>query len=406
MRKDGVIVELGQFMVTKVWKELVKPTGIKEPYPVWKIMLQTMDTSSKPWYWSENMQDANTIGDALHVEQGISNNSNSTKAPAVIVEEKACESCGKSNPQIFDNAPWVCLEDECDQFFQVSGKVLSQIGDDNQELRYSNDFINKTVIYDIVPGRSSSMFRPLPEALVEGIDIYGTEKALRAGLTCPKCWCCTARKYWDRLACCYCGFEYNLAPLPYPLSLVDQETKTHTKNMRVRNDGVTIRLNKDHVEQFVEDEDDGMSIRIVYMIKDTNGFLIGTFVIERPSDDAKKGPGGADELYTRIEAEGGKMKFQRNPARCPGSKFPHGDLIVYINSLLTMRRWHRESYSSLPVQLRKLLEIHSLCHAILMISRVLYMNSAQRESTQSLLKTLQMWFCSRLSTSSTLERRL
>lgn len=305
MRKHGVIVELGQFMVTRIWKELVKPKDVKEPYPVWKIMLQTIDPTSEPWYWKGGIQDVTTM---------------SKGTPAAGIEERTCNGCGNTSPKIFANAPWVCLQDDCEQFFRVAGNILSQVGDDNKELRYSEDFINQTVTYDMVPGKST-MFQPLPEALVEGGDRYGTEVALRGGMTCPKCRCCTTRKYWDRLACCYCGFEHNFAPLPYPLSLVEKETQVHTKNFRVRNDGVTIKLDGDYVDQFVEAEEDGMSIRLVYMIKDTKGDLVGTFVIERPSDDAKKAPGGADELYHSIEAEGGKMKFQRNPARCPGSKY-------------------------------------------------------------------------------------
>lgn len=293
-------------MLTKIWKEMVKPADAQEPYPVWKVMFQTIDSTSRPWYWKE------TIDNAATMNKG-------TLSTTAGTEERTCNRCGNTSPKIFANASWVCLEDDCEQFFRVAGNILSQIGDDNKELRYSEAFINHIVAYEEI-NNIPTLFQPLPGTLVEGGDKYGTELALRGGMTCPKCRCGTARKYWDRLACRNCGFEHNVAPLPYPLSLVEEETEAHTEKYRVKDDGVTIKLDEDHVEQFVENDQDGMSTRLVYMIKHANGDLIGSFVVERPSDVAKKAPGGADELYTSIESEGGNMKFQRNPSRCPDSQ--------------------------------------------------------------------------------------
>lgn len=295
-------------MLTKIWKEIVEPEDAQEPYQVWKVMFQTMDPNSKPWYWKEAIPDTTTV-------------TKNTRSAAVDTQERKCNGCGVTSPKIFANAPWVCLEDNCEKFFRVSGNVLSQIGRDKKELRYSEAFINEVTSYEKIDN-IPTLFEPLPEALVEGEGKYGTELALRGGMTCPQCRCGTARKYWDRLACRNCGFEHNVAPLPYPLSLVEDETKAHTKRSRVEADGVTIKVDEDYVEQFVENDEDGMSTRFVFMIKHTNGDLIGTFVVERPSDAARKTRGGADELYTSIEAEGSNMQFQRNPSRNPGSQSP------------------------------------------------------------------------------------
>ena len=306
-------------MLTKVWKEMVRPDNVQEPYQVWKLMFQTMNPASKPWYLKADMQNAITTGGSPYTREKDSRTSKDMQTTAAFIKEEICNSCGNTNQKIFENAPWVCLQHGCEHFFQVNGNILSQIGDDNKVLRYSEVFISHVTPYEKITN-IPTLFEPLREALVEGGDQYGTEKALRGGMTCPKCRCGTARKYWDRLACRNCGFEHNAAPLPYPLRLVEKETETHTKKCRVKNDGVTIELDENHVDQFIENDEDGVSTRFVFMIRQANGEIIGTFVVDRPSDVAKKAQGGADELYTSIEAEGGNMKFQRNPSRCPGSQ--------------------------------------------------------------------------------------
>lgn len=298
---------------------MVKPDNAQEPYQVWKIMFQTMNPTSKPWYWKENVQEVTHSDDSHHSEEKAAPKGNDTQSTTVGTRERTCDSCAKTSPKLFTNAPWVCLTDGCEKFFRVAGNILSQIGDDNKELQYSEAFINKITTYEKIKN-IPTLFEPLPEAVVDGGERYGTEKALRGGMTCPKCRCGSARKYWDRLTCRNCGSEHNATPLPYPLSMIEEETKAHTKKYRVKSDGVTIVLDEDHVEKFIETDEDGMSTRFVFMIKKANGDLIGTFVVERPSDVAKKVPGGADQLYSRIEAEGGNMKFQRNPSRCPDSQ--------------------------------------------------------------------------------------
>ncbi|KAG6358498.1 hypothetical protein INS49_014382 [Diaporthe citri] len=47
-----------------VWKEMVKANTTQERYQVWKVMLQTMDPTSKPWYWKEDIQNATNVGNS------------------------------------------------------------------------------------------------------------------------------------------------------------------------------------------------------------------------------------------------------------------------------------------------------------------------------------------------------
>jgi hypothetical protein len=313
-------------MVTKIWNEQVMNTESPgKTYKVWKVMLQTLDPMSEPWYWKESVPTVMAIDDPRQAEETAPQTCSGIQSIATSLVEAACISCRNTSTKIFQNAPWVCLKDDCNAFFKIGGNSLSQTGNDGKELRYCKAFIDHITSYKEV-GSIPTMFEPLPKALVEGGTNFGTETALRSGMTCPYCRCANSRKFWHKLVCRNCGFEHSAPPLPYPLALVEKETQAHTK--QVWDDGVTIKLAKDHVDQFVEEDDDGMSTRFVYMIKDPSGDLIGTLVLERPSDLAKKAPGGADDLYTSIETQGANMKLQRNPARCPNSQSHIEDLSI------------------------------------------------------------------------------
>ncbi|POS81565.1 hypothetical protein DHEL01_v200003 [Diaporthe helianthi] len=320
VRDRGAFVELGTFMVTNIWNERVQQSNEKgvRMYRVWKIMLQTMDPTSKPWYWKAAVPDITAVDDPRQPAEAGTQTSNGTDSPAAELVEATCIKCKSKSPKVFDNAPWICLKESCQAFFSIGNKELAQIGDDNKELRYSVDFIRHEKTYKDIKN-IPTMFEPLQEALVEGEAIFGTEAVRAGGMTCPECRCASARRYWERLVCPNCSFQHNVPPLPYPLSLVEKETKAHTKMSRVKGDGVTIKLEEAHVKQFAEKDEDGLSTRFIYMITGDDGDLVGTFVVERPTDAAKKSPGGADELYTSIEAEGDTMKLQRSPVRCPDS---------------------------------------------------------------------------------------
>lgn len=230
---------------------------------------------------------------------------------------------------MFSNAPWVCLHEDCEHFFSVDGKPLSQTGDDGEGLRYSKGFLNKAECFNRemkdLPDKIHQMFQPLSTSKgANGETLFGTEKELRGGFTCPRCRCCNAQVLWDRNECRNCDFTQDVTPLPYPMELIEKETKEYIKaEQRKGNmlDGVTIAMKPDHVTKFVEPANATTKLLIVYMIKTIDGKLIGTVVLERPTEASKMAPCGADKLLECIQKEGGNMKFRRNPARCPGSKY-------------------------------------------------------------------------------------
>lgn len=291
----------------------MQPQGMESPYPVWKLKLHTIRTDLKPWYWVDR--------------DGFDNATNQiTDQPCL---EFVCGDCGRFSPKAFSNAPWVCLREDCKEFFIVDGKALSQTGDDGKDLRYTRGFLKKAESFNRemkdLPDEIHQMFQP-SSALksADGETLFGTEKELRGGFTCPTCRCCNAHIFWDRNDCINCGFTQDITPLPYPMDLIESETEKDIKKKQKDGkllDGATIRLMTSHVTKFMEPADARTELLIVYMIKSTEDKLIGTVVLERPTKASKMAPCGADKLFGSIQEEGGKMKFRRNPARCPGSEY-------------------------------------------------------------------------------------
>lgn len=318
-------MELGTFRVIDVWKELVQPDGINKPYPVWKIKLHTIRTDLKPWYWA----DTDDLHDTSHQDSPSSQAHHGTDGIAAAESENlhqssVCTDCHQISPKVFENAPWVCLQD-CQESFKVSGQFLSQIGDDGKELRYAKGFLNKA---DCSNGEMKDlseyvhqMFQPLSTSQGENGKVFlGTEKELRGGFTCPICRCCNSRVYWDRQECRNCGFRQDATPLPISIDEVNKETKNAVKRLKKMSDGATIHMDKEHVTKFVEPTDAMTELLIIYMIKNQEGELIGTVVLERPTDTAKLTLCGADKLLDLLQKEGADMGFRRNPTRCAGSK--------------------------------------------------------------------------------------
>lgn len=347
MPQKASFVELGTFRVIDVWKEMVQPQGIKAPYPVWKIKLHTIRTDLKPWYWDDTDGIHDTTAQDGFTSQADPSADDIATAQAEHphqLESAVCTECDQSTPKVFENAPWVCLQN-CDQFFKVHGKLLSQTGDDGEGLRYAKGFLNKDECFNgnmkDLPDQIHQMFQPLSTFRDKnGKTFYGTEKEIRGGFTCPTCRCCNSQVFWDRQECKNCGFRQHATPLPYPMANIKDETEKDVKKYRnsVKDfDGATIKIDEAYVTKFVEPADAHAKLLIVYMINNGKGELIGAVVHERPTDEMKSTPCGADKLLKLLQEEGANMEFRRNPARCPDSKCSSKATEKY-NSILTQYR--------------------------------------------------------------------
>ena len=240
-----------------------------------------------------------------------------------------CDTCGHSSLKIFDNAPWVCLQDGCEQFFRAAGKLLDQAGDDGTGLRYLQSFLNlaessRGEMKDL-PHDLPQMFQPPSVSVDENGTLWGTEKKLRGGFVCPECACANAQLDWGLKDCRNCPFKQDSLLLPYPMDNIRQENEADFKKNQKKygmTDGVTIYMAPDHVDKSTETMENGTQL-FTYFIKNSEGEDTGSVVVERPGASSLKAFCGADNLLELIQKEGSRIGFKRYAARCADSmSFP------------------------------------------------------------------------------------
>ncbi|KAK7737287.1 hypothetical protein SLS53_006590 [Cytospora paraplurivora] len=321
-RKVAKFVELGTFIVIGIWGEMVHPDRVHVPYPVFKVGLHTIRTDLLPYYKFLSGHPVDIGDDDTEIAQSPTA-SKDAMVPQDIQQHGQkikCPCCGEMGLKAYANvSSFVCLRMECQMFWHTEdGKLLGQFGDDGKPLRYSGTFLKSIgTLYGKkkdLPEEIPQIFQPLrPSIDMDGEKNFGTELKLRSGFTCPRCHCCNSKRFWDRLQCRYCGFTKDAVPLPYPMKNIKEETmRFQHKGKPV--DGVTVKIDESQVKKFTEVATNG-SLLFVYMLTQPDGKLMGTLVVERPSEELKKAQCGADELLRKIQEEGSKMKFQRNPAR-------------------------------------------------------------------------------------------
>lgn len=286
-------IVFGFFFVSKVWHERVQPEGIDTPYTVSKLMLHKIDSNGVPM-----------------LSMDLTTNDSQMQA---CLESK-CDICQQKSPQVFKVDSFVCLNQKCEKFFKAksSGEVL-----DAQVLKYNDKLFNCLQSY---PGDLSNvpeMFQPVPKINKDG---FGTEKALRGGMTCPLCGACSRRTTWAGWNCENCSFGSQAFPAPYPLDKVKQESANKLSKTRpecFREDRVTLQIDESIVERKSPRVEGGATLT-EYIFRNRLNESIGTFVHSRPNDALKAAPNGADDLFMEIQAN--DIGLNRYPSRCPGSK--------------------------------------------------------------------------------------
>ncbi|KAL2277577.1 hypothetical protein FJTKL_15328 [Diaporthe vaccinii] len=78
--------QVGSLAACQVSREMIKPDNTQEPYQVWKIMFQTMDPTTKPWYWMEDIQNVTDIGNSIGTQEKCSHNINGTQVPPDLID--------------------------------------------------------------------------------------------------------------------------------------------------------------------------------------------------------------------------------------------------------------------------------------------------------------------------------
>lgn len=291
-------VILDFFFVDKIWQERVKPSQDHEAYTVTKVMLQRINNDKQPVY----LKDA-TSTTSLTTQPCPTGN---------------CPSCKKISPKVFDLNSFVCLHQGCQQFFMVNEQEVDPSG---ENLEYRQSLFSSKQVYNGDKSKIPQQFQPVPEKDIQG---FGTEKALRCGLTCPDCGACSRRITWGGWDCENesCEFSVQAFPQPYPLTEVFKESNEHTKKQSKKSkffntDKVTIYMDIKHVEKKQSAETGGTALT-EYIIKNDAGDVIGSLVHSRPTYAMQASPNGADSLFKDIQNE--DIGLRRNAARCQGSK--------------------------------------------------------------------------------------
>lgn len=286
-------IVFGFFFVSKVWQERVKPEGIDTPYTVSKLMLNKINSNGAPM-----------------LSMDLTTNDNQMQA----CPEAECDVCKQKSPQVFKVDSFVCLNRKCEEFFmsESSQEVL-----DAQVLKYKDELFNCLQSFPGDLSKVPEVFQPVPEINKDG---FGTEKALRGGMTCPRCGACSRRTTWAGWNCENCSFHAQAFPAPYPLSKVKQESAsklTKTRPECFREDCVTLQIDESTVEKKSPWAEGGTTVT-EYIFRNQNNEAIGTFIHSRPNDALKAAPNGADNLFMEIQAN--DIGLTRYPSRCPGSK--------------------------------------------------------------------------------------
>lgn len=291
-------VVLSFFFVTNIWQELVQPEDHDEPYTVSKLMLQRINIETAPIYWKDKSQIARHDG---------KDTSNSR-------HDGVCETCKRPSPQAFVTDTFVCLNQDCQSFFRdmLSGSKL-----DARTVEYNPVFLGHIENYRGSKDDIPNIFQPAPKVDENG---FGTEKALRSGMTCPRCGACSRRITWDGWSCENCSFNSKAFPSPYPLEKVKEEICDRISKLRSEDfahDHTTIMIDRASVEKR-HPQVEGETIVTEYILRNDSSEVIGTLVHSRPSEDLRASLNGADKLFKEIQEK--DIGLQRYASRCAGSK--------------------------------------------------------------------------------------
>lgn len=289
-------------------------------YPVFKLRLQRINSEKMPVYWKEKSK-VTQPGDIQ---------------PSF--PDYKCNICGMTSPKAFDGKS-ICLRLECRAFFSEDGMKLAA---GEKDLQYSKAFLDWIKPFTGDHSKILEAFQPPP---VRDQDGWGTEKAFRMGMVCPRCGLCNSRVHYDYWKCGCCGFSYTVSPRPYPMGEINDETRKFTekflrsklpKYQEFKLDHTTISMNSQFVLKFTNNnEADRKSIRTIYMIFDKIGQFGGSVVHERPLATMLEGPGGTHKLFKEIQEAGVVMGFKRYPARCAMSTYPHNlHLLIMLVRLI------------------------------------------------------------------------
>jgi hypothetical protein len=282
---------LGWFHITKIWCE--KRNGHKQ----WVTRLEKIDLNEKSWW--EPMQSSIQVQGATLV--GGAHNSQEVQHPGLSVNMRRlyCSICYKASDEIY-NLGWTCMNPSCDAYFQFADYPDYE----DSQLDYNDAFMkNRTPFVGANPG-------PLAPAPVTNRDIdhlggVGYEVAIRKGIVCQKCGCCSRRQHWDHWECenPNCDFTYSVTQNVLTISEVwTEKLKQNTPRNVFDRDSVTFsKALCGHYTSYT------------YTVPGENGETIGRIHHYKSNAVINQQTDGPNDLFRLMQE--GKFNLKRNSAR-------------------------------------------------------------------------------------------
>ncbi len=264
---------LGHFHVTHIWP-------VKDPLTHWMVRFERVDLVSKPWWAPVHSTDEYKVGE-------------------YVCPSRICMKCSQPSNEIY-KAGWTCLNDTCTEF----SKFDTSAANGQIQLDYTESFLRERT-----PFQPSGPLIPLmPDLPIASHDnTFGTGKASRGGIVCPKCHGCSRRLKWECWECETegCNFQHTI---PFSL-MTPQDVEAEQQAFRSKP-----YINESIVSQYYEDIS-GYKAEIYYLMGEKEGEVAGGVTIFRATRDICKKPRGPDELFEELQQA--DICLRRNSALHP-----------------------------------------------------------------------------------------
>ncbi|KAI8212722.1 hypothetical protein K4K53_011589 [Colletotrichum sp. SAR 10_77] len=278
------------FSITDIWSEV--DTSTSDGVSIWKIF-------SQAWTCLNGRCDAAFVFASNIRVQDL------TFASSCAAHLAWCRHCHEGSKTIFADG-WTCLNKTCEAYFEFPAGVVKE------SLTYSENFLQERT-NNVLP--AGFLLKPnLPGTAANGS--LGTEKYMRVGMVCPKCGCCSRRKFWTGWAyeASDCDFVLDAKPAPYPLSHVHAEEDRTSKMVFSKPWTATPQIlqNTYTANGYTAEQ---------YLLPDPikNSVVLGSVTVFRSTRAINAEVGGPDDMWLNLLHETATNDFglQRKPAIHP-----------------------------------------------------------------------------------------
>lgn len=270
---------LDWFQVTDVWCEM--NDGVK----VWMVRFEKISLDTESWWVSASSLKISTSSYLR------------PKSP-----EASCSFCQVSSKQIYTRG-WVCLNPDCDTFFQIEGVLLT-----DNDAQYTADYLLERTSF---PGSSPGPLAPplLTDEDVQSKDLFGVEERCKKGIVCPMCGCCSRRIEWTQWRCenKHCDFIHSITQRPVPI----EAAIAHTQGFKPKNKAPAKLVHHPLIRS--QEEVIGRYEVIRYAVPGPEGETIGQILHLKANDIINQQPDGPNDLFH--DMQGQDFGLRRNPSR-------------------------------------------------------------------------------------------